>query len=159
MKSKAEAIRVEVCNRQAELDVPRRRLAAAVRRVLKEAAIHEAQVSLAVVDDPAIHDLNREFLRHDYPTDVLSFLLERLPSGLEGEIIVSAQTAAAEAGRYGWSAGEELLLYVIHGALHLVGYDDHSRQQRAEMRAREQAHLQHWGIQVRHVPRRPTKNP
>jgi probable rRNA maturation factor len=142
-------IRVEVCNQQAELEVSRRRLAAAVRRVLVEAAVGAARISLAVVDDPTIHELNREFLGHDYATDVLSFLLERQPETLEGEIVVSAETAAAAAPRFGWSAPEELLLYVIHGALHLVGYDDHSAAERAEMRARERAHLEHWGIQVR----------
>jgi probable rRNA maturation factor len=142
-------IRVQVCNRQEKIEISQRRLAAAVRRVLAEAAIAAARVSLAVVDDPTIHELNREFLGHDYATDVLSFLLERPPAAIEGEIVVSAETAAAEAPRYGWSAAEELLLYVIHGALHLVGYDDHSAAKRAEMRARERAHLEHWGVRLR----------
>jgi probable rRNA maturation factor len=142
-------IRVELCNRQAEIEVPRRRLAAAVRRVLTEAAVDDARISLAVVDDPTIQELHREFLGHDDPTDVLSFLLERQGRTLEGEIVVSAQTAVAQAPRYGFSAAEELLLYVIHGALHLVGFDDRSAPQRAEMRAREQAHLEHWGIRPR----------
>jgi probable rRNA maturation factor len=142
-------IRVQLCNRQAEIEVPRRRLTAAVRRVLAEAAVGAAEVSLAVVDDPVIRALNREFLGHDYATDVLSFLLERPPATLEGEIVVSAQTAAARAPRYGWSAADELLLYVIHGALHLVGYDDHSAAERAEIRARERKHLEHWGIRMR----------
>jgi probable rRNA maturation factor len=138
-------IRVQVCNQQATLKIPQRRLVAAVRRVLAEATIATAQISLAIVDDPTIRDLNREFLDHDDATDVLSFLLERQAGSLEGEIIVSAQTAASAAPHYGWSAAEELLLYVIHGALHLVGYDDHSAAERAEMRARERAHLEHWG--------------
>jgi probable rRNA maturation factor len=84
-------------------------------------------------------------LNHDYPTDVLSFLLERNDNRLEGEIIVSADTALSAAPRYGWSAGDELLLYVIHGALHLVGYDDQTPEAQAEMRRHEAAILARFG--------------
>ena len=63
------------------------------RAILADAGISTGMVSVAVVDDPAIHRLNREFLQHDYPTDVLSFLLERDGEHLEGEVIVSSDTA------------------------------------------------------------------
>jgi probable rRNA maturation factor len=142
------AIRVAVSDQQAVVPLSRRRLAAAVRRVLVEASVRDASVSLAIVDDPTIHRLNRQFLGHDRPTDVLSFLLDRRDDGLEGEIVVSGPTAAAAAGQFGWSAQEELLLYVIHGALHLVGYDDRTPHQRATMRSQERKHLKRWGVPV-----------
>ena len=92
-----------------------------------------ARISVAVVDDATIAVLNRQFLRHEGPTDVLSFLLEQDEDGLEGEVVVSAETARRTAPRFGWSEGEELLLYVIHGTLHLAGYDDAKpREQRAD---------------------------
>ena len=103
-------------------------------------------VSVAVVDDPAIHRLNREFLQHDYPTDVLSFLLEREGDQLEGEVIVSSDTAVRSAAQYGWTPENELLLYVIHGTLHLVGYDDLQPELLAEMRRHEQHYLGHFGL-------------
>ena len=94
---------------------------------------------MAAVDDRTIHQLNRRYLDHDYPTDVLSFVLEEGPGTVEGEIIVSGDTAAASAPGYGWPAQDELLLYVIHGMLHLVGYDDKSPADAARMRQAERA--------------------
>ena len=120
-----------------------------MRQVLAEEGIQRATISLAVVDDPTIHDLNRRFLQHDYPTDVLSFVLDSGPGYVDGEVIVSADTATAAAARYGWTRDDELLLYVIHGALHLVGYDDQTPAAQQAMRDRERLLLRHFGL----VPR------
>ncbi len=143
------AIRVEIANEQSALAIDEQRLRRAVEIALGEAQIRRATVSVAVVDDPTIHRLNRQYLSHDYPTDVLSFVLDESEDFLEGEIIVSADTASSAASRFGWSAAEELLLYVVHGALHLVGCDDILPRQRAEMRRREQACLAHFGLEHR----------
>lgn len=118
----------------------------AVRWALDDMPYDEATVSIAVVDDETIHKLNRQFLAHDYPTDVLSFTLEDDPPRLEGEIIVSVDTARQNAAEAGWSADDELLLYVIHGTLHLAGYLDKSPEDFAEMRAAEAAVLARLGI-------------
>jgi probable rRNA maturation factor len=138
-------IEVEVANRQQALPIDAERLAEAIRIVLSEAGVSTGVVSIAVVDDREIHALNRRHLNHDYPTDVLSFLLDRDGDRLEGEIIVSADTAQAAAPRFGWSPSDELLLYVIHGALHLVGYDDHTPEDQVEMRRQESAMLAKFG--------------
>jgi probable rRNA maturation factor len=119
---------------------------AAITNILKTADIRQAAISVAVVDDPTIHELNVRHLEHDYPTDVLSFLLEDYDDRLEGEIVVSADTAATMAERIGWPAENELLLYVVHGALHLVGLDDHEPDDRAEIRRREREVLAALGI-------------
>jgi probable rRNA maturation factor len=118
-----------------------KRLKEAAKRVLREAEVAAAEVSLAVVDDATIHRLNRRHLSHDYPTDVLSFLLADPPPCLEGEVIVSWDRACEVARQYGWPVEDELLLYVIHGMLHLVGYDDHDSQQLQRMREAETRHL------------------
>jgi probable rRNA maturation factor len=146
-------LQITVANQQSTLVLDKRRLAGAVRRVLRGAGLQQATVSVAVVDDRTIHDLNRRFLGHDYPTDVLSFVLEQADGYLEGELVVSADTAVAAAAQFGWTAGDELLLYVVHGALHLVGYDDQSAGQRAAMRAEEREQLRHFGLEARY--RRP----
>jgi len=116
------------------------RLAEAVRAVLQGEGIAAGEISVAVVDAATMHDLNRRHLAHDYPTDVLSFLLERAADSLEGEIIVSADEAALNAPKFGVSPESELLLYAIHGALHLCGYDDLEESAASVMRERER----HW---------------
>jgi probable rRNA maturation factor len=144
-------IQIEFRNEQHALPVDERRLHEAIELVLRRAGVTWAEISVAVVDDPAIHELNRRFLAHDEPTDVLSFVLEQAEGTLEGEIIVSADTAASTASRYGWAAQDELLLYVIHGALHLVGYDDLNPTAKSEMRRQERACLSHFGLTPRYA--------
>ena len=122
----------------------------AVRGILAADGIREARISLAIVDDPTIHAMNRRYLDHDYATDVLSFLLEREGDRLEGEVVVSGDTAARVAGQMGWSAADELLLYIVHGTLHLVGYDDQDADSRREMRLQEREHLGRFGLRPRY---------
>src|SRR5688572_26263557 len=94
---------IAITNEQAIHAVDEGRLRMAVRAIWEEEGIARATISLAVVDDAAIHRLNRDFLGHDEATDVLSFVLESGDSALDGEVIVSAETAAATAARYGWT--------------------------------------------------------
>ena len=142
------AIEVEVANRQ-RLPVDEPALAAALAAVLEAEGVSAGTVSLAIVDDREMQELNRQYLAHDWPTDVLSFSLGDDDGPLEGEIIVSAETAVAAAKRYGWKTADELLLYVIHGALHLAGCDDSTPAARQEMRRCERDHLARYGL----VPR------
>lgn len=141
-------IQIDITNEQSRVPVDEERLRRAIEAVLAAAECRRGVVSVAVVDDPTIHDLNRRFLQHDYPTDVLSFVLEEDADAIEGEIVVSGDTAADSAADYGWRAEDELLLYVIHGALHLVGYDDKTPADAAEMRQLETRHLAEFGLRV-----------
>lgn len=139
-------IRVEVSNRQTSLDVNTSVLRRVVQDVLRSEGVEIADVSVAIVSDQEIHELNCRYLDHDYPTDVLSFVLDRNESNLEGEVIVSTETAIARCGEFGWSAAEELTLYAIHGTLHLVGYLDKTPEDVAQMRERETFHLRQHGM-------------
>lgn len=130
-------IRIDIANRQKLLPLDRRLLRRAVRMALAEAGIADAEISLAVVDDAAMRELHHRYLGDDSPTDVLSFVLDRRENRLEGEVIVSAETARASAPRYGHSPTEELLLYVVHGTLHLIGCRDDTRAARAAMARRQ----------------------
>jgi len=137
---------VEFCNRQTRLEVPETRWSRLLEVLLRTEGLEEAEVSVTIVDDGEMHALNRQYLDHDYPTDVLSFVLEEGPGSLCGEIIVSADTAVARASEFGWSAEDELTMYVLHGALHLVGYDDKEDTARQRMRERERFYLRQFGM-------------
>ena len=143
----SRVIAIQLANQQTTLPVDRGRIERAVRMILDDECVPEASISVAVVDDPTIHALNQRYLNPDAPTDVLSFVLERSADHLEAEIVVSADTARQAASRFAWSPADELLLYVIHGTLHLVGCDDQTPAQRAEMQARERAYLTRFGLQ------------
>src|SRR5436190_16209897 len=110
------------------------RLRRAIETILREGGVAEGEISLAIVDDSTIHGLNRQYLAHDEPTDVLSFVLERDGARLDGQIVASADMAQRTAARFGWQPVDELLLYVIHGALHLIGHDDSTPAERCLMR-------------------------
>ena len=142
-------IQIDITNEHSHA-VDEDRLRRAVRAIFEAEALTSATVSVAIVDDATIHRLNNGFLGHDRPTDVLSFVLDRTEDALDGEVIVSADTAAAVAQRFGWTAADELLLYVIHGTLHLVGYDDQDPEALLEMRTRERQFLARFGLTPRY---------
>lgn len=165
----AERYVVEIDDSQKTLSVDHRRLCDVVRSVLAAERCASASIGLAIVDNETIHDLNIRYLQHDYPTDVLSFLLESeldeaslpIPKGsprgcgtrLEGEIIVSAEMAKEFAAKYRWKPLDELTLYVVHGLLHLCGYDDRSSKELAVMRQRESEVLAEWNLTPHYASR------
>lgn len=121
-----------------------RALKEAVERTLSaHGAADGACVDVAVVDDSTIHRLNRERLDHDWPTDVISFLYADDPT--VGELIVSADTAEREAAQFAWDPAAELALYVVHGTLHLLGYDDGTDEEREAMQKEENRILATFG--------------
>jgi len=133
-----------------EVRVPggRRRLARDLRRLGAWAAAHAEQPAdfcFVVIRDRQMRQVNRESLGHDHPTDVLSFPMAEQPV-LIGEILLSADTARREAAARGHSAYDELLLYAVHGVLHLLGYDDHDPVARRRMRRAERRVLASLGI-------------
>jgi probable rRNA maturation factor len=140
--------RILVANEQTSLAIDESHIQAAVRTVLVGSDFSSANISIAVVDDPTMHELNNQYLKHDYPTDVLSFVLDDSNDTLDGEVIVSADTAIREAAEAGWSAENELLLYVIHGSLHLIGHDDREPGDQAEMYAEEANCLKQLGLEL-----------
>lgn len=133
-----EKFSVEIANRQRSLPIPRSLLRRLVRDVLTVEDVSSAKIELAFVDDPTIHQVNRDHLRHDYPTDVITFPYsepDEIP--LRGEIVISTDHAISQGKRFGHSPDRELLLYVIHGLLHLVGYDDHVASEKKAMHKRQ----------------------
>lgn len=148
-------IAIDIANEQQAVAIDETRLRQAIGDVLvqEQGSDHRhggaASISLALVDDARIHQLNRTYLGHDYATDVLSFVLEKRPGYLEGEIVISAEMAARRAAEFGWSVQDELLLYVVHGTLHLVGFDDQQPEERSAMAQAEARALRRLGIEPR----------
>jgi probable rRNA maturation factor len=140
---------VDVADEQTLMPIDVGSLAAAARTVLEGEGIERATLSIAVVDDARMRELHARYLGHDEPTDVLSFPLGSSDECLEGEVVVSAETAARRAPDFGWTAAEEIVLYVIHGTLHLAGYDDHTDDDRRAMRERERHYLERLGLSPR----------
>ncbi len=130
-------IRVDIANRQKILPIDRGLLRWAVLKALTREGVADAEISLAIVDDEEIRRLHHRYLGEDSATDVLSFVLDRQGDRLEGEVIVSAETACSAAPRYRHSPTEELLVYVVHGTLHLVGWRDDTPTARAAMSRRQ----------------------
>ncbi len=142
-------IEIEIANEQETLKVSEVLIRNAVNAVLKKASIENAEISIALVDDETIHEINRRFLCHDYPTDVVSFPLSDSPAKLEGEIVLSVDTARRESEKVcgNWDVEKEALLYVVHGCLHLIGFDDHCEEELIEMRLAEVECLRAVGIE------------
>jgi len=140
-------IRVSISCPQDSVPVDRARVRQVSRTVLRGEGVRDAEISLAFVDNPTIRRLNRQFLDHDEPTDVLSFpLAEPGAKKLAGEVVIGAEVAQEQAARRRHDTQAELALYAIHGLLHLCGYDDKSAQAAAEMRQRERHYLRQLGL-------------
>jgi probable rRNA maturation factor len=139
--------KIAIATPQEAVAVDRRRVREVVRAVLDGEGIADAEVSLAFVDNPTIHALNKRYLDHDEPTDVLSFPLgESGAKRLAGELVIGAEVAQAQARERGHDVQQELALYVIHGLLHLCGYDDKTDDAAREMRQRERHYLAALGL-------------
>lgn len=152
LRGYSSLIDVRISNEQNAHEIVEDRLVEAVSYITADTGFTTGSISLAIVDDPTIHQLNKQYLQHDYPTDVLSFVLERESPMLDGEVIVSADTAASDAETYGWKTNDELLLYVIHGTLHLVGFNDKTPEDQSEMHEQEAKYLLKFGLQHRIDP-------
>jgi probable rRNA maturation factor len=132
---------------QETVPIDRARMREVVRAVLEGEGVQDTEISLAFVNNSTIHDLNRRFLNHDEPTDVLSFPLSEPGSRkLAGELVIGAEVALAQANERGHDVQAELALYVIHGLLHLCGHDDHEAEDAAVMRQRERHYLRQLGL-------------
>ncbi|WP_019851217.1 MULTISPECIES: rRNA maturation RNase YbeY [Desulfitobacterium] len=116
----------------------------------------EAEVSLTLVNDARIHELNRDYRGVDRPTDVLSFALQEetedepdildYEDDLLGDIIISVERARNQATDYGHSFERELVYLAVHGTLHLLGYDHMEEEEKGKMRQQEEAVMSQIGL-------------
>lgn len=138
---------VEISDTQDRLRVDTAALAGLAREVLAMEGVGRASISIALVDDPTIHALNRRHLDHDWPTDIITFRLsDEDDPELAAELVISAEMARDTARKAGTDPRDELALYVVHGLLHLCGYDDLDPVAAGAMRRRESEVLAALGL-------------
>ena len=147
-----EPLLLEILDEQDELAIDLEKVRTLCEHILTDSGIRSGKINVILVESDIIQRFNREFLRHDYPTDTISFLSEyrRREGYLEGEVLACTEIAKDRAAEFGWTAEEELLLYVVHGMLHLIGYDDATQEQQTAMQEQERTYLAVLGIQVPH---------
>jgi probable rRNA maturation factor len=109
-------------------------------------ALPEAEVSISFVDDAEIQGLNRRYLRRDKPTNVIAFPMREgefpiLHPNLLGDVVISAETAQRQSSRFGLNEEGMILFLIIHGILHLVGYDHEKGSREARRMTRKQKEL------------------
>jgi rRNA maturation RNase YbeY len=122
----------------------RRLLARRARRILRALRLRRAELSLSLVSDAAIAQLNQAHRGKRGPTDVLAYSLvegehSERRADLLGDVVIGVGVAERQAREIGHSLNDELLRLVIHGVLHLVGYDHELPSDAKRMRARERA--------------------
>jgi len=133
---------VAISSSQKAVRVPRKRTAELIDFVARREGVRLAEVDLAVVSAGEIASLNRRYLSHAGPTDVLSFDMSQAGrGGISAQIVICGDLAASQAAARGLPPQRELMLYVVHGLLHLMGYEDSSIRGRAKMHAREEEML------------------
>ena len=145
----AHQINIEVDDEVADL-VDQVTLLTMLERVLTEDGIEDgASLALVLADDTLLHELNLRHREVDAPTDVLSFPASEgeafpTPDGeppFLGDIVVSVESVARQAEEVGLATGEELAHVILHGLLHVLGYDHEDPDEEAVMKAREEAVL------------------
>ncbi len=135
-----------VANEQSAIPIDSDRVVSLVCYVLQAEGREVGGVEIAFVDDATIAQLHEEFLDVPGATDEITFPLEDADDPLHtlGEVVVSTETALRQAPEFGLTQGDEALLYVVHGVLHLLGYDDHDPKEQAEMDERQLLLLKQW---------------
>ncbi len=117
-----------------------------VKSVIEAENIPVAELNVIAVDDEYLRKLHREYLHDDTYTDVMTFALDETGEK-EAEIYVSIDRAQIQAKQYGVEVAEEVARLIVHGLLHLKGYDDHTEKERARMHELENEMLRkYWAV-------------
>ena len=132
--------RIEIINAHGRDRVDRDRIRRIVRNVLRGERQPPALVTVVFIGSRHSRRMNREFLHHDYATDVISFPLEG-GVNLEAEIYVNLDRVRVQAREHGVSFANEIARLVIHGTLHLAGYDDRLKGDSRIMFERQEAYV------------------
>ncbi len=127
-------IQISIINLQRKVPIPVSKIKSGARKAAHMVKLNNAELSIVCIGPQRMRRVNREYLGHDYVTDVITFD--------HGEIIICPAVAVRNAKLYRSTLQKELLLYAVHGILHLAGYDDHAPADIRVMRAQEQKILE-----------------
>ncbi len=141
-----EGRRVLLSNRQRKVAVDSKRLRQVADFAMASLGFDEAELSVMLVSDRRIRQLNRQYLGRDRPTDVLAFAQwegggEALHPAWLGDVVISAETAEEQAALEGVGLNQELDLLLVHGILHLIGYEHTEASTEAAAMGRKQRQL------------------
>lgn len=112
-----------------------------LKAVSEEEGRRPGQISVIFCSDTYLLEINRKYLGHDYYTDIITFDYSEGDT-ISGDLFISVDTVRSNAEYYSADFKDELDRVIVHGVLHLIGYDDHTDEQTAEMRARENHYLE-----------------
>lgn len=133
---------ITVTNATSFQRLPATKMRTAVAEVLTGERIapkHVAGISIVLFDNAQLRAMNKEFLNHDYDTDIITFSLD--DERIDGELYISVEMAEDNARHYSVSRTNELVRLAIHGTLHLLGYDDATPEERAQMEIKENLYI------------------
>ncbi len=133
---------VLIRNRQKNQKLDIREIRKFTQGVLDYLGLNSKELSLVLMSDSQITQINRDYLGRDKPTNVISFSMAEgefcgPETGLLGDVIVSVDTAFRHAAQSGEVPDDEVLYLIIHGILHIVGYDHETGEERRKMRKKE----------------------
>ena len=142
-------MKLKIIDLQKFYPINKKRIRKLVKSIL-EIEKKDAELNIVFLDNKRIREINKTFLRHNYATDVLSFAYNESPSknNITGEIIISVEMAATLAQKHGYAIEGEIALYLVHGILHLFGYDDKLKRDAKKMHEREGELLSNLGYCV-----------
>ena len=148
-------MKLEIINLQKHYPVDKKRIRKIVRSVLKFEK-KDAELNIVFTDNKRIKEINKTFLGHDYATDVITFAYDEPSlnkvflneSTITGEIIISVEMAKKLAQKHDCAVEGEIALYLVHGLLHLFGYNDKQRKEAKKMHQREGELLSDLGFLV-----------
>ncbi len=109
--------------------------------VLERESVVWSSISIVLAGHETVRNLNRKYLDHDYETDVLSFLIDQTGDGIDAEVYVDVQTAVERHVEFKVSLRQEIERYLIHGLLHLAGYEDDKPRKKRRMQECEDRYL------------------
>ncbi len=102
---------------------------------------HQGTINYIFCSKPYLLELNKSYLQHDYHTDVLTFDQSTEPNTISGDIYISIDQVSENATQYHQPFHQELKRVMLHGILHLLGYNDSNLEEQREMRKKEEAYL------------------
>ncbi|MEN6489880.1 MAG: rRNA maturation RNase YbeY [Smithella sp.] len=137
-------MKIQIGNNQKLIKIDKRKIRSIVIKLLKHLDCTDKEVSLSFVNDETIRELNNQYRNKNKPTDVLSFSLQEgefsnINPDVLGDIVISVETAKENAQKNDLSFEQEINFLIIHGLLHLLGYDHENttKEETRKMRQRE----------------------
>lgn len=126
-------LRIYSCDKQ----IPKQKIHHFIKFILEDFQLSLISLELNFISSYKIREINKNYLYHDYSTDIITFNYAENKSVIDGEIFISVEDAAGNAKKYRVKYIEEIGRLIVHGILHLIGFDDSTATQRKKMKNQE----------------------